>query len=814
MIILSLLNPFSDIMGILIWIVANVYHVAAWVFEVFLILSTGQLINREDYTLVIQNFYLVLGIIVLFYMTFSLLKGMVNPDDQKQGTSTVKSSIINLVTSTIIMALLPYIFGFMYDFQTAFITRYNVIGRFFGYGSLAEPTSANSVDYLCQMNNEEIKQGAFQIVNGIFTAFFNVNTDKMDCDVSDLSGVEDCQKSVSGLNKFLFISWRDNASLYDVIQKVNKDGFFSYYIDFTENVLEGEISFNFILSLLAGIALIYVGVSFCFDMALRMVKLVFYQIIAPIPIFSRVVPEGPFKGIFDKWVKVVLACYLEVFIRIFIFYFVVYLCMKMLASPYIGSILFCFNPIVFILARAMLLMGMVMFMKQAPKLISDITGIDSGNMKLGIKDKLRDGGFFAAASFIGAGATALTRNATGAIKNIKNKWGESTSIKDRAKLIAGGIGSTIAGGASGAFRGGKAGWKASSFADMKNAAGKGAKEAVDARGKRMEYKANHPNGVIRGRIDDFKDSVSRWAGFNNIQELKEENQMIDTISGKVDKVVDNSKEIIRSQLLAKGKSFGFGVSGKDNKYGISFDANTYRRISDLNDRAKNTGEAQDLSGIVSDKEILDHAFKKAAQIAASRGEQFREQDFHFEGEGPNTRILSDSEVIAKINAKYENATHYDADEIQRIFGKYESDYAKEVANSAFLSNENYEKYIYKTNADGSFVLDANGNRQRNITLEEEAAMTSARSAAVDARYELGRHIGSSLIQEANANITPTRNDGTSNIALDNNTINGDLKVTDGSTLDKLGATAKIIKAKNADEMAKIQQKEKDKKGEK
>ena len=66
----------EGIIGICIWLVSGVYTVASWAFEVFLILASGRLIDNSSYDIIIQNFYVVLGIIMLFIISFSLLKGI------------------------------------------------------------------------------------------------------------------------------------------------------------------------------------------------------------------------------------------------------------------------------------------------------------------------------------------------------------------------------------------------------------------------------------------------------------------------------------------------------------------------------------------------------------------------------------------------------------------------------------------------------------------------------------------------------------------------------------------------------------------
>lgn len=501
-----------------IWIVSGIYHVAAFTFELFLILASGQLLDAASYELIITNFYVVLGIIMLFVLAFAMLKGMVNPDDNKQGTSTVKKVIINLITSAIIMAVLPTIFTFAFDFQTSFIMNQNTIGKFFGYGS-----DGTNDDPSSKTNLEKVQQGAYQIVNGVYTAFFNVNGNSEDCEGSydsEKERFEACQANMESEDEATF-SYPDGSydkgehTFEETMQYVDQTGSFGAYSAFAGNADEGAIEFNFLLSLIGGLLLIYVAVSFCFDMAVRLVKLVFFQLIAPIPVFFRIMPEGKLSGVFNTWTKKTVACYLEVYIRIFVFYFCVFLCNEMLKADFLNNEIYQYGFFLALLAKAFILMGIITFMRQAPKLLSEVLGIDSGNMSLGIKDKLAAGGAFTAGAILGGGATTLVRNAVSAGSNIKNKWGETKGIRGKAGLIASGIASTVAGSASGAVRSVKGGIGAKSFGDMKNAAGAGAAKAVGARDKRAAYKASHGGttwGVISGHASDQLQSVKEWAG--------------------------------------------------------------------------------------------------------------------------------------------------------------------------------------------------------------------------------------------------------------------------------------------------------------
>lgn len=493
--------------SILIGLALHLYWVAEMLFSVFFALAGGELISPDKYELLVKNFYVILGIVMLFIVSFSLLRSMVNPDDQKKGTESVKKIIINLITSSVILLLLPSIFGFAFNVQKSVLNDWNVFGKFFGFESNSDINSGE---------NTSVTSAAYSITNNIYTAFFNVNEDNC----GDKT-IEECQKDISPNNgKIIIKNGESLTNFKEVIDHVDKNGNPRLYMNFSEAWGRKQIEYNLLLSILCGLLLLWSIASFCIDMATRLIKLCFYQIIAPLPLFFRVIPDSKLSGTFNQWVKVTLTCYLEVYIRIIVIYFVVFLCTKFDIPTAPGGSIIANNII-----KALVYVGLITFMRQAPKLISEVTGIDSGNMKLGIKDKLAAGGAFTAGAIIGGGLTSGIRNLTNAGANVANKFkkgedgklhlNEGVRKRDIAYGILGGLASTVAGGVSGATRSGKAGMNAKSFGDMKNSAATGAKKAIDARDKRATYKANHGEnlgGVIKGHATDAIRGAKEWAG--------------------------------------------------------------------------------------------------------------------------------------------------------------------------------------------------------------------------------------------------------------------------------------------------------------
>ena len=144
-------------------------NIAAWGFEVFLILASGNLVSEDVYSTILTNTYLVLGIGMLFVVAFSLLKLMINPESDKKGASGAGKILINLLTSALMIVLLPVVFTALFNCQDSIIVRQNTIGKFFNYGGLSYEGEENSYD--------EIRAGSYKIVNGVFTAFFNADPD-------------------------------------------------------------------------------------------------------------------------------------------------------------------------------------------------------------------------------------------------------------------------------------------------------------------------------------------------------------------------------------------------------------------------------------------------------------------------------------------------------------------------------------------------------------------------------------------------------------------------------------------------------------
>ena len=227
------------------------------------------------------------------------------------------------------------------------------------------------------------------------------------------------------------------------------DSFISAFGPLLGDVVDGNITYLIIISTVAGLFCAYVLLGYCLDAGLRAVKLAYLQLLAPLPILLTIIPGQ--KKVFKNWLSKTVSCFLEVFVRIFAMAFVIYI-INHLPNLLENNQLFegaCATQpgiITVLLIKAIIICALFDFMKQAPKLISEITGIDSKGFGIGLKGKGILGDAFGTLGGIATGA------ATGALGA---GWSSAMNTKGGLKNKVAGFGAGLKyGAANGAKKGG------------------------------------------------------------------------------------------------------------------------------------------------------------------------------------------------------------------------------------------------------------------------------------------------------------------------------------------------------------------------
>ena len=125
-----------------------------------------------------------------------------------------------------------------------------------------------------------------------------------------------------------------------------------------ENLIdEDKLDIGFIISMVVGIALMIYLLILCVDVIIRKFKLTLLQVIAPIPAISYVDPNDK---IFNQWMKMYIATYVDLFIKLLAISLALGLLQGTLDSNIWGdNLLYRFFYIVAILVFAKLVPGMI-----------------------------------------------------------------------------------------------------------------------------------------------------------------------------------------------------------------------------------------------------------------------------------------------------------------------------------------------------------------------------------------------------------------------------------------------------------------------
>lgn len=354
-----------------------IYNLISWLYTVFITIAKARLFTSETIQPFIDRVYLIIGIGALFFAAYTFLTIIANPENLSKGNSSPAKAIKNVILGIVAITFIPTIFNFAYSVQGSVVDQ-NVIGKIF-------------------MTREEqlmddSEQNLMQFGITMFEASFYVkNNDGSDDAKKYSSCYADAEKAALAYN--------------DV----------TYFGTCVEGVASRHIQYNFILAGIIGIIVVYVFFTYCFDLGLRAIKLTFLQIISPIPCLLLMVP-GQDK-MFKTWLKDTLKTFFEVFLKIFIVVFCVYI-VQLLREWFNTNSDLIFSGVsihVINFAKVFIFLGVIMFMRKAPKLIEDAIGIKMDPKGLSLKQRLQDSGI--------AGFADRTAGAVGGMiaSNIANK---------------------------------------------------------------------------------------------------------------------------------------------------------------------------------------------------------------------------------------------------------------------------------------------------------------------------------------------------------------------------------------------------------
>lgn len=379
-----------------------VYGLMAILYDVFFNVADSTIFSSET----IKNFYsrvqLIIGVVMIFKLSISVMQAVMDPDrltNKDTGMGKIITRIVTMLAmfTAIIPLNIPYaeegsynaylnenglLFGTLYSLQ-ARIIKGNVIGK------LVLGNNSTSTTIKDNLSDDEASQGD-KLATFILKTFVRLNLKKSAVDEGafDSKGnlISDNLMCDGGYDDELEIYVNSNSTPGDILDGVTE------WCKPPEN-LNDEDRYSYvytpIISTICGIIIDIVLVGYCVDIAIRALKLAVLRLLAPIPIISYVDPKSAKDGSFATWTKSLTSTYIDVFLRLAIIFFVLFLIQDIIKNgldiPIGKGAIGAFSTIFIII-------GLFYFAKMAPKFIKDALGMKGSMTNIGLSGMLAGAG--------------------------------------------------------------------------------------------------------------------------------------------------------------------------------------------------------------------------------------------------------------------------------------------------------------------------------------------------------------------------------------------------------------------------------------
>lgn len=365
-----------------------VYTLMSYLYQIFFAVASVDFLNGDVVSSIYQRVQLILGVFMIFKLAVSILQGIMSPDavyDKKGGMGKI---ITRIIVSLIMLALMAPInvpspsnefekqidsngllFGTLFSLQNRVLSN-NTIGRLMiGTSDAAENATSS----------QSLKQTGDLFATTVLKTFIGVNMKEDGGKVcgnidSDIMKIYNSPKSTPGqLLSIVSISCE---------QAANGSGGGSLFSNIIQEFVGSDqyaFAYFLILSTAAGIIIDILLIAYSVDVAVRVFKLAILRLIAPIPIISHMhisAKEGKGADAFSLWTQSLISTYIELFIRLAVIYFVLFI----LNSILVNGINFTYgtsSTIINGFATLFIIIGLMFFARQAPNYIKSVLGIKS-----------------------------------------------------------------------------------------------------------------------------------------------------------------------------------------------------------------------------------------------------------------------------------------------------------------------------------------------------------------------------------------------------------------------------------------------------
>lgn len=330
-----------------------------------------------------NNCYIIVGIFALFRLALLLINSIITPEKLTEEKNGLGNVVVNLIITIVLFIAVPFVFDKAWDLQRIIVNNNYIPKLIIGKELTSSGDNANAGTYIKDIAVRSLiypDEKISKIVDGQY-----VGDEDKQCDSECMDAIE---------------AWTNDVSL---------DTLNDYIASFVKTNKYGRVfvyKYTPIVTLIVGGFITYVLFSFAIDIIIKTLELVALQILAPLFIITFVDPKSADSGTFKRWLTACGKTYVSLFIKIVI------ICLMLLFVSQINTLISSTSGTSGML-KLLILIGILIFAKKAPKWIGDLLGIEGGFGELGIGKKLGGmalaGGL--ASSAIGAGKKFMGQKA-------------------------------------------------------------------------------------------------------------------------------------------------------------------------------------------------------------------------------------------------------------------------------------------------------------------------------------------------------------------------------------------------------------------
>lgn len=376
---------------ILIYLCKPIYSLIVYLYKIFYNIATTRFLSSDIFEKISSNIYTLISAVMLFAFSITILSAIVNPDLLSDGKKGVKGVFKRALIAIVLIILVPFAFNELYSIQETVMTN-----------SLIEKIVVG-IDVSCDKNDDSCETGGNggQVIAGtlISSVLYPEEelADQSDGAVHVAANVSEAYEKMVSENIRYIGSIAKNINV-TIDGSGGSDGKALKY-SFDDDAY--AFHFDGLIAVVAGGATLYILVLFTMEIAVRVFKLAFMELTAPISIVAYVAVGDK---MLSSWFKELGKTYAELFIRIAAIAFYLFLISNLdsFMEPFS-------NQDWSFVMKIFLMIGMLIFANQLPELLGSIFGIE-------IKSKGGIGGMLGSMAGIGKVAQNAWKGLTNVAK--------------------------------------------------------------------------------------------------------------------------------------------------------------------------------------------------------------------------------------------------------------------------------------------------------------------------------------------------------------------------------------------------------------